>query len=708
MRSPRTAPMPASRHHRRGVTLLEMLVTVALLLLMMIIIVSVFQTATGAITVSRAYALLDQELRRLDSTIRLDLDGSTARMTPPRDPAENLGYFEYAENALSDAQGEDSDDTLRFTTTALPGQPPFVGRIWVPSTNPYTGVITLAPITTTSRSAEIIYFLRGTKLYRRVLLIMPSQSTYAGNYPMDPNIVPAVNPIGFAQRTGPTQFGFATNLFNPTAFFRVPYTSVTAGGGVRAFVGFLGMNDISAHPQVYPRGYNTSNAPNNPASIPESGYAPTPNTFGDLTKRENRAFSPRFADDYLNNANPSIAIPDGLPDDSNGDLVNDYCSTMHYSPGAGSDPKTFDSYNQNGAWSTAGYPVFSGTGGRTLTYDTAAFPYVYPNAFSPSNIASTAYGAIHILDPATTPNPINHTPLSDGDSLLPPVGLSTWWGFPTYRETMSPFWLDPIKRINDPSSATFFTDPIASQNETVNRQAAGLTAMSGPYYLPPQSFEDQPYNNQVPPPGPSDIFDIDRTATVNTGALPGEHVAPVFEDDLIADNVRSFDIKALDPNPLAFYSGALNVAPPGYYDLGYASQDFQTGVGTASLTSTYGDQLFSLGHEGRIPPVSADGRDDAAYPGFWSNGLGDDSTGVIRLRRTWDTWSTSYTRAGALNVNPIYGPNNPSATNPPPVPSYPAPYPVPLRGIQIQIRITDSDEKYVKVLTIRQDFSNKL
>jgi hypothetical protein len=41
-------------------------------------------------------------------------------------------------------------------------------------------------------------------------------------------------------------------------------------------------------------------------------------------------------------------------------------------------------------------------------------------------------------------------------------------------------------------------------------------------------------------------------------------------------------------------------------------------------------------------------------------------------------------------------------------PSYPAPYPMPLRGLQIQIRVVDPRNERVKVLTIRQDFSDKL
>src|SRR3954469_19625381 len=103
---------------RRGLTLLEMMVTVALLILIMTIVVQIFQSATGAISASRAYQELDQGLRRLDSTIRQDFKGITARLTPPLNPRDNLGYFEYGENAFADNQGEDSDDYVRFTTKA--------------------------------------------------------------------------------------------------------------------------------------------------------------------------------------------------------------------------------------------------------------------------------------------------------------------------------------------------------------------------------------------------------------------------------------------------------------------------------------------------------------------------------------------------------------------------------------------------------------
>ncbi len=155
-----------------------MLVTLAVLLILMTIIVQIFQAATGSLSGAQAYQELDNRLRQLDTTIRTDLRGVTARMTPPLDPKDNLGYFEYGENAFADQQGEDSDDYIKFTAKAPEGKP-FVGRFWpvfidlngnrMPHPN--------GPITITSQFAEIIYFLRNGNLYRRVFLIAPERQS---------------------------------------------------------------------------------------------------------------------------------------------------------------------------------------------------------------------------------------------------------------------------------------------------------------------------------------------------------------------------------------------------------------------------------------------------------------------------------------------------------------------------------------------------
>src|SRR5215813_2644307 len=127
-RAPRTKDQ-GPRTRRRGVTLVEMLVTVAVLVIIMTILVQIFQAATGSVSAAQAYQQLDDQLRRLDGMIRADLEGVTARFTPPLDPDQNLGYFEYGENEFADLQGEDSDDYIRFTAKAPAGRP-FVGRFW--------------------------------------------------------------------------------------------------------------------------------------------------------------------------------------------------------------------------------------------------------------------------------------------------------------------------------------------------------------------------------------------------------------------------------------------------------------------------------------------------------------------------------------------------------------------------------------------------
>ena len=120
-----------------------MLVTLAVLLLMMTAVVQIFQAATGALSSAQAYQELDNQLRQLDGTIRSDLAGITCKMTPPNNPMNNPGYLEYSENEFADMQGEDSDDTLRFTAKAPAGRP-FTGRMWVPPPNPVNLALTQA------------------------------------------------------------------------------------------------------------------------------------------------------------------------------------------------------------------------------------------------------------------------------------------------------------------------------------------------------------------------------------------------------------------------------------------------------------------------------------------------------------------------------------------------------------------------------------
>ncbi len=698
---------PRPRSPRRGVTLVEMLVAVALLVLMMTVIVTIFKAATGAVTSLRHYQELDGNLRQLDAIIRQDLNGVTARMTPPLDPKNNLGYFEYIENQFADVQGEDTDDCIRFTAKAPEGQL-FTGRVWIGT--PYTDTLpptigtiprTAQPVVVSSQYAEIIYFLRNGNLYRRVLLIAPERQS--------------------------TIVNVAGTTFPPDLL-------------ANTLVSWQGVNDLSARPTS--SGF--SNAVSSPIVL---------NSLGDLTNRENRAFLPRFSNDFAmngsNSASGTAGAPgDGIADDENayvnggtttitGDGVPDYYPTLYpnlFAAGATNPGLVFESNT-----STSHSPT------RNVSYDIMPFPYIFPGAYSqPDGFtgAYSGYGWIHSPNPIANFNTsfysnllaqlnnLNHAPLLGGDNVQTPNDLpaanqtqdyQTYWGFPTWRETLSVNWTDPGVPVAAGLTQPNFLHPLDPT------QAPATSATGLDFLLPPMTtwgrVAEQPFNDGVGSPALAN--------SANLTNPPGAPWTYAWEDDLVMVGVRSFDVKAYDN------------AFPGYVDLGWGDDvrlyqqyayspysppasytaptagPFLSGT-AATITwppvpgvSTYATIGQTLAHEGRMPPLTADFRLDAnfisTFAGFsWTGNVGDDYKGVIRLRRVWDTWSTEYTRAPALGFDPTTKLPVGPPFGPPIYPSYPPPYPAPMRGLQIQIRVVDPRNEQVKTLTIRQDFSDKL
>ena len=664
---------------RRGVTLVEMLVVVALVVLMMVILVQIFQSALGAMSASRTTQELDVVLRSIDSTIRADLAGVTAKMTPPNDPALKQGYLEYIEGAPADAQGEDTDDALAFTTKAREGQV-FTGRQYLSGTFGTTGTVNSAiqPITITSQVAEVIYFLRNGNLYRRVLLVLPDRAK--------------------SLKPGTTN----SNATYPVTF------------GPLSRASWQGMNDISCRPL----GYSAIGFP-----------IPVPNDLGDLTNRENRFARPRFSNDFTG----ANGVPEGIPDDNNGDGVNDYYPTLYFD-GVGysyTDPNnsnlTIWTPNRLTAESV-GYPNTASLRverGTANSYDVYAFPFIFPGMYSvpdgatvntgtvtpPNNI----YGWRHGLFPTNGQN--NHSPLDVGDNLPAPAHPQTWWGFPTWRETMTPFtsatvgWADPVISVN--------TNPTNTHQQPLGLRPLNPTAtysLNRAGFLTPLT---QVGTGSAPP------FSDNAGSTSFVPVTPLNHL---WEDDLILTNVRSFDVKAYDPDASLYTVTNANgyVAGPfsaGYQDLGYGSTSpnyaYLAGLlGTGAFVPATNANAFQttgspvgFGHEGRIPPIPADLRINPSRPTYidangnlQTNYVGDNHAGVIRLTHTFDTWSTAYTNAPATDILL----NGYSATALPIYPSFPPPYPSALRGIQIQIRVVDPRNERSKVLTIRHDFTDKL
>ena len=710
---------------RRGVTLVEMLVVVALVVLMMVILVQIFQSALGAMSASRTTQELDVTLRAIDSMIRTDLNGVTAKMTPPNDPELKQGYFEYGEGAQADIQGEDTDDFLAFTTKAPEGQV-FTGRQYLTG-NLGNGVAinnTIQPITITSQIAEVIYFLRNGNLYRRVFLVVPDRSKTIS--------VPKIATT--YQYTQDNGGGYATGIF-----------------GGNPSVSWQGLNDVSSRPG----GMNVVvDANNNKTYTPK---LPILNDLGDLTNRENRAFRPRFINDF---ADPSgTGLPDGVPDDSNGDGLPDYYPTLYYN---GSGYSQQDVNNNAIGWApnhlvneatsylylnnntmTPRNPQITRVNQTATNYDVYAFPFIFPGMYSVPDQSRVANGLgwVHQMFPNTSnpPNPqfpygyVNHSPLDIGETSSPnitPTANQTWWGFPTWRETMAGIvasngytrlgWADPM----------FFVGYVNAQQKVSYNQPLGLRPIP-PTQLPAAYLAA----NLLPPvyqPGgttPPPYYDgvgspTFVSAPISPGSSQSMNPNPVWEDDLILTNVRSFDVKAYDPDaPLYNNLAGQNVAANnnlfsvGYQDLGYGgvlnglvannnglqvAVPFQgTDANGVSLPPT------GFGHEGRMPPIHSDYRNNPKRYGFNVGELLNlnSQTHIIRLTHTFDTWSTAYTNAPDTDAFL----NGTTTTYPNPIyPSFPPPYPSPLRGIQIKIRVTDPRLERTKVLTITHDFTDKL
>ena len=123
-----------------------------------------------------------------------------------------------------------------------------------------------------------------------------------------------------------------------------------------------------------------------------------------------------------------------------------------------------------------------------------------------------------------------------------------------------------------------------------------------------------------------------------------------MSDDVILTNVIGFDVKAWDPE-----QGA-------YMDLGHT-----------------GGTMNGLGHYGQT------------------------ITGTSATSRVYDTWSTTYYGTlwndGLDNGGGVAGIVDDDAEK-----TKPPPYPIPLRGIQVKIRVFEPDSKQVREVTVEQDF----
>lgn len=165
---------------RAGYTLIEIITATVLCLLIMAAVTSLIGSVTTSIAESRGTIEMADQLRSAQIRLQTDLRYRTAPMTPSLRPSDSPGYFEiiegpgpfivtgqgvvYGDSTVSPVRVPDSsigdlDDILMWTVRSY-GEP-FSGRVG--------GAGSMGQ----SQVAEVAWFVRGTTLYRRVLLVLP-------------------------------------------------------------------------------------------------------------------------------------------------------------------------------------------------------------------------------------------------------------------------------------------------------------------------------------------------------------------------------------------------------------------------------------------------------------------------------------------------------------------------------------------------------
>ncbi|MBP3530296.1 MAG: hypothetical protein J6K25_03825 [Thermoguttaceae bacterium] len=276
---------------RRGFTLLEILTSITLALTLMYAVARIFSNVGGSMNETMSSMEMSNALRNAKNRLTADLEATSVTLAPPRNSRRDEGFFCYVEgmggpfdrvalngvnvpepfavgdvaidleryldsNAVDannvpeavDTTVGDLDDILSFTAKAPDGQP-FRGRFIEPvyatatdaNGNVYKQIVDGIPTTIESEYAEIVWFVRGTTLYRRVLPLVSNE-----------RLQESFEALRVA------------SLTSDTAFTGAAYDNIRRG------FGFYQFYDVSVHMGA--------------------GGTLVANTLGDLSNRENRYF----------------------------------------------------------------------------------------------------------------------------------------------------------------------------------------------------------------------------------------------------------------------------------------------------------------------------------------------------------------------------------------------------------------------------------
>ncbi len=281
--------------HRQAYTLVEILVATTLSLVILTAVMQVFATVSHTVSDARAVTEIQGQLRLAANRLAADLtpgnltavtaSGQTTAAAPPPmpyPPSGPNGYFEYIEGPIGpvidpetvfidsangnapDTTVGDVDDVLMFTVTN--STTPFIGRWGQRDAN---GVIQTHPIT--SNSAEIIWFVRGHTLHRRVLLIMPGFETNP-YYAVDVASGNTASQLG----TGSSASWYTNGFFNHTDISVRLDTSPVSGVGLCVTANSL--NDLSKRENRFAHGLGLPVQPPSPLTADPTKTTPPQGT----------------------------------------------------------------------------------------------------------------------------------------------------------------------------------------------------------------------------------------------------------------------------------------------------------------------------------------------------------------------------------------------------------------------------------------------
>ena len=184
-------------------------------------------------------------------------------------------------------------------------------------------------------------------------------------------------------------------------------------------------------------------------------------------------------------------------------------------------------------------------------------------------------------------------------------------------------------------------------------------------------------------------FDIKNplqiTPSANLAPVDQANVLPFSKrigEDVLMTNVLSFDVRLLDPTASERRLGVTRLTP--------GDKDYWA----ASLNSGSSPIYVDLGYNSSNTTSTPANSDFSSYGMINHNLQASEKT-----RRTWDTWSNTYTTNG-IDDDLISDVNNISIDNSTESP----PYPSQLQGIQITIRCYDPSSKKIRQTTVINSF----